>query len=71
MAEFAVNKTYSATKMSPFIANYGRKLRMGANIRKKRESRERNEVCGKNKEGIEGSRDSIKKNTREDETTSR
>jgi len=35
-AEFAVNnKTHSAIKMSLFIANYGRKLRMGAEIRKK------------------------------------
>jgi len=34
--EFAVNnKTHSATKVSPFIANYGRELRMGANIRRK------------------------------------
>jgi len=35
MAKFAVNKTYSATKVSLFIANYGRKLRMKADIRKK------------------------------------
>ena len=35
-AEFAVNnKTHTATKVSLFIANYGRKLRMGGNIRKK------------------------------------
>ena len=37
IAEFVVNnKTYSATKVSLFMANYGRELRMGANIRKKR-----------------------------------
>jgi len=36
MAEFAVNnKTYSATKVSLFMANYGRELRMKADIRKK------------------------------------
>ena len=36
-AEFAVNnKVYTTTKMSPFMANYGRELRMGGNIRKKR-----------------------------------
>jgi len=36
LAEFAVNnKVYSTTKMSPFIVNYRRELRMGANIRKK------------------------------------
>ena len=37
IAEFVVNnKIYSATKVSLFMANYGRELRMGANIRKKR-----------------------------------
>jgi len=36
MAEFAVNnKMHSATKISLFIMNYGRELRMGADIRKK------------------------------------
>ena len=36
-AEFAVNnKVYTATKMSPFMANYGRELRMGGDIRKKK-----------------------------------
>ena len=30
------NKTYSATKVSLFMANYGRELRIGADIRKKR-----------------------------------
>ena len=35
MTEFAVNnKIYSATKMSLFIENYGRELRMEVNIRK-------------------------------------
>ena len=36
-AEFTVNnKTHTATKVSPFMANYGRELRMGGDIRKKR-----------------------------------
>ena len=36
LAEFAVNnKAYMATKVLPFIANYGRKLRIGGNIRKR------------------------------------
>ena len=36
LAEFVVNnKVYSATKIFPFIANYGRELKMGRNIRKK------------------------------------
>jgi len=35
-AEFAVNnKTHTATKMSPFMANYGKVARMGGDIRKK------------------------------------
>jgi len=35
-AEFAVNKkTHTATKVSPFMANYGRELRMGGDIRQK------------------------------------
>jgi len=35
-AEFAINnKTHLTTKVSPFIANYERELRMGINIRKK------------------------------------
>ena len=34
--EFVVNnKVHTATKISPFIANYGRELRMGEDIRKK------------------------------------
>ena len=37
MAEFAVNnKIYLTTKVFPFITNYGRKLRIGVNIRRKR-----------------------------------
>ena len=36
LAEFAVNnKIYSATKVFLFITNYGRELRMGADIRRK------------------------------------
>ena len=34
-AKFAVNKVHSMTKMSPFMANYGRELKMEADIRKK------------------------------------
>jgi len=35
-AEFAVNnKVHTATKFSPFMANYGRELRMGGDVRKK------------------------------------
>jgi len=36
IAKFAVNnKVHTATKVSPSIENYGRELRMGADIRKK------------------------------------
>ena len=36
MAKFAVNnKVHTATKMSPFMENYGRELRIGGDIRKK------------------------------------
>ena len=36
MTEFAVNnKVHLVTKVSLFIANYGRELRMGADIRRK------------------------------------
>jgi len=37
LAEFAVNnKVHSATKVFPFIAKYGRELRMKLDIRRKR-----------------------------------
>jgi len=36
LAEFVINnKTYSTTKVSPFMANYRRELRMGINLRRK------------------------------------
>ena len=36
MAEFVVNnKVHTVTKVSPFMANYGREMRMGRDIRKK------------------------------------
>ena len=36
IAKFAVNnQIHTATKILPFIVNYGRELRMGANIRRK------------------------------------
>jgi len=36
LAEFAVNnKAHTTTKVSPFMANYGRELRIGRDIRKK------------------------------------
>ena len=36
VAEFAINnKAHTATKVLPFIANYGKEIRMGGDIRKK------------------------------------
>ena len=36
VAEFAVNnKVHTATKVSPFMANYGKELRMGGDIKRK------------------------------------
>ena len=36
LAEFAVNnKVHTTTKVSSFIANYGREVRMGGDIRKR------------------------------------
>jgi len=35
-AEFTINnKTHTATKMSPFMANYGKEMRMGGDVRRK------------------------------------
>jgi len=39
------NKVYTATKSSPFKVNYERELRMGFNIRKKREACKSRGVC--------------------------
>jgi len=37
LAEFTINnKAYSTTKVSPFMANYGRELRMEIDIRRKK-----------------------------------
>ena len=47
-AEFAVNnKVHSATKVLPFMANYGRELRMGADIRRKEKMEKATEFAEK------------------------
>jgi len=49
-AEFVViNKVHMATKVSPFMANYRKELRMGGDIRKKGKV-ECDGICGKNEE---------------------
>jgi len=51
ITEFAFNnKVYIATKSSPFQVNYGRELRMGFDIRKKRKNEKAEEFARKMKE---------------------
>jgi len=46
LAEFAINnKIYSTTKISPFITNYGRKLRMEVDIRIKEKMKKATEFA--------------------------
>jgi len=60
LAEFAINnKVHSTTKVSPFMANYSRKLRIEIDLRRKRKNREDNRVCGKNEKSIRRGWDSI------------
>ena len=69
-AEFVVNnKIYSATKVSLFIANYGRELRIGADIRRKKDG-EDDRVCKKDEEGTRGSWSSTNKGTKRNEVVS-
>jgi len=51
-----------ATKVSPFMANYGRELRKG---------RKCNRICGKNEESIWENRSSIEEGIRKYEETGR
>ena len=63
IAEFAVNnKVYLATKVLPFMANYGRELRMEANIRRKGGKDDR--VCREDEKISRESQGSIEKSTR-------
>ena len=71
LVEFVVNnKVYLVAKVSPFMVNYGRELRMETDIRRKK-SREDNRVYTKYKEGTREIRGNIKKSTEEDEKISR
>jgi len=66
-AEFAVNnKTHTATKMSPFMANYGKELRMGGDIRRKGKVESATEFV-ENEESSRGSRGSIEEDAGRDE----
>ena len=67
-AEFVMNnKVHTATKVLPFMANYGKELRMGGDIRKKGKSRECNGICREDEESTRGGRGSIKEDTGRDE----
>ena len=60
LAEFAINnKVHSTTKVSPFMANYSRKLRIEIDLRRKRKNGEDNRVCRKNEKSIRRGWDSI------------
>ena len=63
-AEFVVNnKIYIATKVLSFIANYGRELRMGTDIRKKGKVEKMTEFVERMKKSTGGDRNSIKEST--------
>ena len=54
IAEFAVNnKVYTATKVSLFIENYNRELRMGVDIKKKEKATKFIERIKKIQKGVE------------------
>ena len=65
-AEFVVNnKSHTATKMLPFIANYGRELRMGGDIRKKKKVESATEFVEKMKKVQEEVEAALKKTQEE------
>ena len=65
-AEFAVNnKVYTATKVSHFMANYKRNLRMGGNIRKKGKVEKTTEFVERMKKVQEEVRAALKKTQEE------
>ena len=66
LAEFAVNnKAHTATKVLSFIANYGRELRMGGDIRKREKVEKATEFVEKMKKVYEEAGAALKK-TQED-----
>jgi len=65
-AEFAFNnKVHMATKSSPFQINYGRELRMGFDIRKKRKNEKAEEFAREMKERHEEARAALVKSQEE------
>ena len=62
IAEFAVNsKMHSVTKVFPFIVNYSRELRMGANIRRKGKVEKTTEFAERMKKIQEGTGAALRK----------
>ena len=62
MVKFAINnKIYSATKVSPFMANYGRELQMGADVRRKRKVEKATEFVKQMKKVQEEAEAALKK----------
>jgi len=64
------NKVHTTTKILSFITNYGRKLRMRADIRRK-ERRESDRICIEEEERIRGGKSGIEKSTGRCEEASR
>ena len=61
-AEFTVNnKVHTATKVPPFMANYGKELRMGGNIRKKGKVESETEFVERMKKIYEAAEAALKK----------
>ena len=66
LAEFAINNNvHSTTKVSPFMANYGRELRMGGDIRRKGKVEKTTEFVEKLKRVQEEARTVLKKTQEE------
>jgi len=62
LAEFVVNnKVNTTTKVLPFIANYGRELRMGGDIRKREKVEKATEFVERMKKVHEEARAALKK----------
>ena len=66
MAEFAVNnKVHTATKVLPFMANYGKELRMGGDIRRKGKVQSATEFVERMKKVHEEAEAALKKTQKE------
>ena len=60
--EFVINsKTHSATKVLPFMVNYGRELKMGVNIKKKEKMEKATEFAKRIKRIYKKARVALKK----------